>query len=95
MPDSLPLESGAVPLFLERIALSIKKIVASAGIAAGAIAALAGTAQAVPLPAPELPQIDPISKVSDLGERAGVSTLHNFGGANVEMVHDGTSLVQG
>ncbi|MGW6930198.1 hypothetical protein ACWGE0_09010 [Lentzea sp. NPDC054927] len=75
--------------------MSIKKIVASAGIAAGAIAALAGTAQAAPLPAPQLPDVDPISKVSDLGESAGISTLHNFGGANVEMIHDGTEVIGG
>lgn len=74
--------------------MSIKKIVASAGIAAGAIAALAGTAQASPLPAPQLPDVDPISKVSDLGESAGISTLHNFGG-NVEMIHDGTQVIGG
>jgi hypothetical protein len=74
--------------------LSIKKIVASAGIAAGAIAALAGTAQAAPLSAPQLPDVDPISKVSDLGESAGISTLHNLGG-NVEMIHDGTQVIGG
>ena len=70
--------------------MSIKKIVASAGIAAGAIAALAGTAQA----APQLPDVDPIGKVSDLGESAGISTLHNLGG-NVEMIHDGTQVIGG
>lgn len=74
--------------------MSIKKIVASAGITAGAIAALAGTAHAAPLSAPALPDVDPISKVSDLGESAGVSTLHNFGG-NVEMIHDGTQVLGG
>ena len=75
--------------------MSIKKIVASAGIAAGAIAAMAGTASASPLPTPELPQVDPISKVSDLGESAGISTLHNFGGGNVEVIHDGTNVIGG
>ena len=75
--------------------MSIKKIVASAGIAAGAIAAMAGTASAGPLPTPELPQVDAVGKVSELGKSAGISTLHNFGGANVEMIHDGTSLVNG
>jgi hypothetical protein len=75
--------------------LSIKKIVASAGIAAGAIAAMAGTASAGPLPAPELPQVDAIGKVSDVAGAAGVSTLHNFGGANVEMIHDGSHVVGG
>jgi len=73
--------------------LSIKKIVASAGIAAGAIAAMAGTASAAPLPTPELPQVDAVGKVSELGESAGISTLHNFGGANVEMIHDGTKVL--
>ncbi|MET9226966.1 hypothetical protein [Lentzea sp. NPDC003310] len=67
--------------------MGIKKIVASAGIAAGALAALAGTASA----APSVP--DAIGKVSDLGDSAGVSTLHNFGGANVEMIHDGSKVV--
>ena len=75
--------------------MSIKKIVASAGIAAGALAAMAGTAAASPIPAPQLPDVDPIGKVSELGESAGVSTLHNFGGANVEMIHDGTRVVGG
>jgi hypothetical protein len=71
--------------------LSIKKIVASAGIAAGAIAAMAGTAGASPLP---VPQVDPIEQVSELGQSAGISTLHNVGG-NVEMIHDGTNVIGG
>ncbi|MFS8100350.1 hypothetical protein LFM09_24785 [Lentzea alba] len=75
--------------------MSIKKIVASAGIAAGAIAAMAGTAAAAPISAPQLPDVDPIGKVSELGESAGISTLHNFGGANVEMIHDGTQVIGG
>lgn len=69
--------------------MSIKKIVASAGIAAGAIAAMAGTASASPLP-----QVDPIKQVSDLAGGAGISTLHNTGGG-VEMIHDGTRLIGG
>ncbi|MGI5503770.1 hypothetical protein [Lentzea sp. CA-135723] len=69
--------------------MGIKKIVASAGIAAGALAALAGTAHA----APQLPDVDPVGKISELGDSAGVSTLHNFGGANVEMIHDGSKVV--
>ena len=69
--------------------MSIKKIVASAGIAAGALAAMASTASASPLP-----QVDPIKQISDLAGGAGVSTLHNTGGG-VEMIHDGTSLVNG
>jgi hypothetical protein len=75
--------------------LSIKKIVASAGIAAGAIAAFAGTASASPLPTPELPQVDPIKQVSDVAGSAGISTLHDFSGANVEMIHDGTQVIGG
>jgi hypothetical protein len=71
--------------------LRIKKIVASAGIAAGAIAAMAGTAQATP----KLPDVDPVGKVGELGQKAGISTLHNFGGANVEMIHDGTRVIGG
>ena len=39
-------------------------------IAAGAIAAMAGTASAAPLPTPELPQVDAVGKVSELGESA-------------------------
>jgi hypothetical protein len=74
--------------------LSIKKIVACAGITAGAIAAMAGTAGASALPVPQLPQVDPIEKVSDLGQSAGISTLHNVGG-NVEMIHDGTNVIGG
>ncbi|SMD21641.1 hypothetical protein [Lentzea albidocapillata] len=66
--------------------MSIKKIVASAGIAVGA---MAGTASA----APQLPDVDPIGKISELGDSAGVSTLHDFSGANVEMVHDGDKVV--
>jgi hypothetical protein len=70
--------------------LSIKKIVASAGLAAGALAALAGTASASPLP-----QIDgSIKQVSDLAGSAGISTLHNTG-SGVSMVHDGTELIGG
>lgn len=75
--------------------MSIKKIVASAGLAAGAIAAMAGTASASALPVPELPQVDPIEKISELGQSAGVSTLHNFGGGNVEVIHDGTEVIGG
>jgi hypothetical protein len=70
--------------------LGIKKIVASAGIAAGAIAAMAGTASA----APQLPDVDPVGKISELGDSAGGSTLHNFGG-NVEMIHDGRHVIGG
>lgn len=51
---------------------------------------MAGTASA----APQLPDVDPIGKVSELGDSAGVSTLHNFGG-NVEMIHDGTRIIGG
>jgi hypothetical protein len=36
-PDSLPLESGAVPLLQERNVMRVKKIVASAGVAGDAI----------------------------------------------------------
>ncbi|MDX3657823.1 hypothetical protein PV646_10970 [Streptomyces sp. ID05-26A] len=68
--------------------MGIKKIVASAGIAAGAIAAMAGTASA----APQVP--DAVGKISELGDSAGVSTLHNFGG-NVEMIHDGRHVIGG
>ena len=75
--------------------MSIKKIVASAGIAAGALAAMASTAQASPLPTPELPQVDPIKQVSELAGSAGVSTLHNFGGGDVELVHDGSEVIGG
>lgn len=74
--------------------MSLKKIVASAGIAAGALAAMAGTASASALPVPQLPQVDPIEKLSELGQGAGVSTLHNMGG-NVEMIHDGTEVIGG
>lgn len=74
--------------------MSIKKIVASAGIAAGAIAAMSGTASASPLPALGLPQVDPIEKVSDVAGSAGVDMLHNSGG-NVEMVHDGAKVIGG
>lgn len=70
--------------------MGIKKIVASAGIAAGAFAAFAGTANALP----ELPQVDPIKQVSELGDSAGISTLHNTGGG-VEMIHDGTQVIGG
>jgi hypothetical protein len=70
--------------------LSIKKIVASAGIAAGALAAMAGTASASPLPQVD----DPIKQVADLAGKAGISTLHNTGGG-VSMVHDGTELIGG
>ncbi|MET9627499.1 hypothetical protein ABZX92_08545 [Lentzea sp. NPDC006480] len=73
--------------------MSIKKIVASAGIAAGAIAALAGTAQAAP-ELPQLPNVDAVGKVSELGQSAGISTLHNMGG-NVEMIHDGSQIIGG
>ncbi|MEV6241767.1 hypothetical protein [Lentzea sp. NPDC051838] len=73
--------------------MNIKKIVASAGIATGAIAAMAGTAQAAPQ-LPELPNVDAASKVSELAEGAGISTLHNMGG-NVEMIHDGTKVIGG
>jgi hypothetical protein len=52
--------------------LSIKKIVASAGLAAGALAAMSSTAHAV--------EIDPIDKVSEIAGSAGISTLHNTGG---------------
>lgn len=51
--------------------MSIKKIVASAGLAAGALAAMSGTASAA---------VDPIGQVSDLADSAGISTLHNTGG---------------
>lgn len=70
--------------------MSIKKIVASAGLAAGAIAAMAGTASASPVA-----QLDgTIKQVSDLAGSAGLSTLHNTGGG-VSMVHDGTEVVGG
>ncbi|MGW4208210.1 hypothetical protein ACWEIJ_09505 [Lentzea sp. NPDC004789] len=70
--------------------MSIKKIVASAGLAAGAVAAMAGSASASPVP-----QIDgTIKQVSDLAGSAGLSTLHNTGG-NVEMIHDGTEVIGG
>ncbi|GHH48717.1 hypothetical protein [Lentzea cavernae] len=72
--------------------MNIKKIVASAGLAAGALAALVGTASASPLPA--LPQVDPIGKVSDVAGSAGVSTLHDSGG-NVDVVRDGTKVLGG
>lgn len=74
--------------------MNIKKIVASAGIAAGALAAMATAAQASPLSAPQLPDVNPVGKVTELGESAGISTLHNAGG-NVELIHDGTSLLKG
>ncbi len=75
--------------------MSIKKIVASAGIAAGALAALAGTASASPLPAlPLLPQIDPVTEISELGDGAGLSMLQDFDGPNVTAVHNGTALLQ-
>lgn len=57
--------------------MSIKKIVASAGIAAGALAAFSGTANAA---------IDPVQQVSDLAGTAGVSTLKNTGGG-IDMVY--------
>jgi len=70
--------------------LSIKKIVASVGLAAGAVAAMAGTASASPVP-----QLDgTIKQVSDLAGGTGISTLHNTGG-NVEMIHDGAEVVGG
>ncbi|GAB2828057.1 hypothetical protein [Lentzea nigeriaca] len=70
--------------------MRIKKIVASAGLAAGALAALAGTASAS-----SLPQVDDsIKQVSDLAGGAGISTLHNTGGG-VSMVHDGTEVIGG
>ncbi|SDK62090.1 hypothetical protein SAMN04488074_106229 [Lentzea albidocapillata subsp. violacea] len=70
--------------------MGIKKIVASVGIAAGAIAAMAGTASA----APQLPDVDPIGQISELGDSAGVSTLHDFSG-NVDMNHNGTKVIGG
>ncbi|ANZ37056.1 hypothetical protein BBK82_14235 [Lentzea guizhouensis] len=78
--------------------MSIKKIVASAGIAAGALAAMAGTASASPLPAvglSQLPQVDPVAEVGELGERVGIAALQDFGGPNAEVVHNGTALLQG
>ncbi|GGU21169.1 hypothetical protein [Lentzea flava] len=70
--------------------MSLKKIVASAGLAAGALAAMAGTASASPLPQVD----DSIKQVSDLAGSAGISTLHNTGGG-VSMVHDGTEVIGG
>lgn len=68
--------------------MSIKKIVASAGIAAGAIAAMAGTASASP--AQQL-----VSNVGTIGEAADIAStaiLHHFGGY-AETVQDNTKVI--
>ncbi|SEP66898.1 hypothetical protein SAMN05216188_101127 [Lentzea xinjiangensis] len=70
--------------------MSIKKIVASAGIAAGAFAALAGTAQA----APQLPQIDPIEQLNTVTRAVSVNALKHSGG-NVGTVQDGAGTING
>ncbi|MGZ3141508.1 hypothetical protein ACVDFE_05810 [Lentzea chajnantorensis] len=75
--------------------MRLKKIVTSAGIAAGALAALAGTANASPQAVPQLPQLDPVTQLSELGDRAGVTALHDLNGPNVTAVHNGTALVEG
>ncbi|WP_434451920.1 hypothetical protein [Lentzea sp. E54] len=69
--------------------MSIKKIVASAGIAAGAIAAMAGTASASPAPAQEL--VDNVGTIGYAADIASTAILHQFGGY-AETVQDSTNV---